>query len=266
MCAVCQHTNQVSKTALNRQDTKSIHLYISHMQDFISTLTALHHQGWGVARSVALDTDNAALIALGEQLGARSTQGLRPGAPNLENDGVNRVENMDIPMRDAVGNAVLSSNADEFPLHTDDSYSPEPARYVLMHCWHCDETGGGVSWVSHVNRMLALASADLIERLSTQKYTTPYGSAPVLWRDEQQRWYIRFNRRDLIGFAKLRFEFMSEQQHQDLATVEQLAMQCVEKVALQKGDCIVVDNHRVLHGRSAFNPSSGRLIKRLRIA
>lgn len=239
------------------------------MFDSTSALTALHRQGWGVEHCVALDADNAALIALGEQLGTRSAQGLRPDAPNFENNGVNRVENMDTPMRDAVGNAVLSSNAEEFPLHTDDSYSPEPARYVLMHCWQADSAGGGVSWISHVDRMLALAPPDLIARLSTQKYTTPYGSAPVLWRsserDEQQRWCIRFNRRDMIGFAKLRFQFMSEQLRRDLATLEQLAMQCMEKVALQKGDCIVVDNHRVLHGRSAFDPSSGRLMKRLRI-
>lgn len=108
--------------------------------------------------------------------------GLRLGAPNLKNDGVNRVENMDRPMRDA-----------------------------------------------------------------------------------EQRWRIRFNRRDMIGYAALRDQFISMQHHKDLTTLEQLAMQCVEKVPLQSGDCIVVDNHRVLHGRSAFDPSSGRLIKRLRI-
>ncbi len=235
------------------------------MFDLKDGLSDLRRQGWGLVRSVALDVDNAALIALGAALGPPSTQGLRAGAPNLENDGVNRVENMDTPMRDAGGNAVLSSNADEFPLHTDDSYSPNPARYVLMHCWQADGAGGGVSWLAHVDRMLALAPADLMERLSTQTYTTPYGSAPVLWRDAQQRWRIRFNRRDMIGFAKLRFQFMSEQKKQDLAALEALAMQCLEKVPLQEGDCIVVDNHRVLHGRSAFDPKSGRLIKRLRI-
>jgi alpha-ketoglutarate-dependent taurine dioxygenase len=221
--------------------------------------------GWAVVHDIALAADNAPLVELGRRLGSTSWQGIRKGAPNLENDGVNRVESMDQPMRDAIGNAVLSSNADEFPLHTDDSYSPAPARYVLMHCWQADPAGGGVSWVAQVDRIVALAPQDLIERLTTVQYTTPYGNARVLWRDDAQRWCVRFNRRDMIGFAKLRFHSMSEQKKQDLATFETLAMQCVEKVALKSGDCIVVDNHRVLHGRSAFNPASERLIKRLRI-
>lgn len=221
--------------------------------------------GWAVVRNIGLESDNAPLIALGRLLGNTSWQGTKKGTPNLENDGVNRVENMDAPMRDAVGNAVLSSNADEFPLHTDDSYSPDPARYVLMHCWQADPAGGGVSWVAHVDRIIAIAPADLIERLSTQKYTTPYGTDRILQRNEQQGWRVRFNRRDMIGFAKLRMQILSLQQRQDLAAFEALAMSCVERVALQAGDCIVVDNHRVLHGRSAFDPSSGRLIKRLRI-
>jgi alpha-ketoglutarate-dependent taurine dioxygenase len=225
----------------------------------------LRQQGWTVVKNVALDADNAALRQLGAQLGQTSAQGTHRGAPNLEEHGVNRVENMDVPLRDAVGNAVLSSNAEEFPLHTDDSYSPQPARYVLMHCWQADADGGGVSWVAHVDRIAELASPDLLARLLTQKYTTPYGSAPVLWRDAEQALRIRFNRRDMHGFAKLRWQAMSEQQRQDLAELEQLAMRVVERIALQAGDCIVVDNHRVLHGRSAFNPRSGRLIKRLRI-
>lgn len=221
--------------------------------------------GWAVYPNIPLDANNAALLALGERFGAISMQGSHKGAPNLENDGVNRVENMDQPLRDAAGNAVLSSNADEFPLHTDDSYSPSPARFVLMHCWQPDASGGGESWLAHVDRIAAIAPPDLLERLAMQSYATPYGSTPLLQRDAEGAWRVRFNRRDMIGFAKLRFQFVSEQKKQDLAAFETLAMQCKESVALRQGDCIVVDNHRVLHGRSGFDPKSGRLIKRLRI-
>lgn len=73
------------------------------MLDLSDCLSDINRQGWGVVRSVALDADNAALIALGSALGPRSMQGQRPGSPNFENGGVNRVENMDTPMRDAVG-------------------------------------------------------------------------------------------------------------------------------------------------------------------
>jgi alpha-ketoglutarate-dependent taurine dioxygenase len=232
-------------------------------QDALFQAVQLH--GWAVFPGIEPEPANAALLSLGRRFGMTSWQGTRSGAPNLENDGVNRVEKMDTPMRDAIGNPVLSSNSEEFPLHTDDSYSPNPARYVLMHCWQADVAGGGESWLAHVDQIAALASPDLLERLSTQPYTTPYGSATVLRRGKDARWAIRFNKRDMIGFAHLRCTFLSQQKRDDLAAFELLAMQCKEKVSLRQGDCIVVDNHRVLHGRSAFNPASGRLIKRLRI-
>lgn len=236
------------------------------------TKTDLSQRGWQVVSGLALDENNAALLALGKELGLTSLQGSRSGAPNLENDGVNRVEAMDEPMRDAVGNPVLSSNSDIFPLHTDDSYSVSPARYVLMHCWQNDTATdigkGGESWLSHVDHIVSKAPAALIDRLIYTPYPTPFGQATVLQRAHSQQgmeWQVRFNRRDMQGFAKLRGKTLSEQQLSDLAEFESLASQCMERIRLQPGDCIVVDNRRALHGRSAFNPASGRLIKRLRI-
>jgi alpha-ketoglutarate-dependent taurine dioxygenase len=221
--------------------------------------------GWAVLPSLTLDADNASLLALGQRFGKTSMLGNRSGAKHFENDGVNRVENADTPMRDGVGNPALSSTADEFPLHTDDSFAPAPARFVLMHCWQADASGGGQSWVAHVDAVLAIAPPDLIERLASSPYTTPYGSALVLQRDAQNAWRLRFNLRDMIGFAKLRFQVISEQKRKDLTAFGELAMQCVKRISLERGDCIVVDNHRVLHGRSSFDAKSGRLIKRLRI-
>jgi alpha-ketoglutarate-dependent taurine dioxygenase len=76
---------------------------------------------------------------------------------------------------------------------------------------------------------------------------------------------VRFNCRDMLGFAKLRNTLLTAQAVEDLKTFDHIAQQCVHTVDLQKGDCIIVDNHRALHGRSAFDAKSGRLLKRLRI-
>ena len=104
------------------------------------------------------------------------------------------------------------------------------ARFVLMHCWQANRSCGGVSWISHVDHIIELASPDLIERLCESTHTTPYGSASILQRNSHNRWQVRFNRR---------------------------AMQCKVSVALRLGDCIVVHNYRVLHGRSGSDPKSG---------
>jgi alpha-ketoglutarate-dependent taurine dioxygenase len=228
----------------------------------------LHHalaHGHCVVRHVGLDADNASLIALGKQLGTLSFQSHHKQLPSAENEGVYRVQVMDAPLHDSAGNIVLSSNADEFPLHTDDSYSPAPAHYVLMHCWQADAQGGGESWVAHVDAIVALAAADLIQRLASTPYPTPFGNASVLRHDAAGQWRVRFNCRDMMSFAQLRQQALSAQQTDDLLAFEQLAMQCMQRMQLAPGDCIVVDNHRVLHGRSAFDPASGRLLKRLRV-
>lgn len=88
-------------------------------------------QDWCVIHGVACDPCNRSLIDLGKQIGSTSLQGTRVATPNLEKEGVNRVEAVDEPMRDAVGNEVLSSNSAEFALHTDDSHSPQPTALAL---------------------------------------------------------------------------------------------------------------------------------------
>lgn len=234
------------------------------ISDLARAKAAIAQRGWCVIRDIACDADNRSLIELGRQIGKTSMQGSHSGARNLENEGVNRVEAMDQPLRDAVGNEVLSSNAAEFPLHTDDSYSPQPARYVLMHCWRSDPQGG-VSRQADVNDILAKAEASLIQRLGAVRYPLPFGWGYVLQRDAQDQWVLRFNRRDMHGFALLHQTQLTQQQSADLLAFENLAMQCLQEVHLKEGDCIIADNYRMLHGRSAFDASSGRLIKRLRI-
>jgi alpha-ketoglutarate-dependent taurine dioxygenase len=274
---VCEYLTSATSLQAHKSTHSIFYIFLltryhSFMNDREILLTQVAQKGWHVVSGITVDADNAALLALGKLLGTTSMQGTRSGAPNLENDGVNRVEAMDEPMRDAAGNPVLSSNSDEFPLHTDDSYNLSPARYVLMHCWQNDAStelgAGGESWLSHVNHIVSKAPTDLVDRLIYTPYPTPFGQATILQRARSQQgieWQVRFNRRDMQSFAKLRGKSLSEQQLSDLAEFETLASQCMERLRLQPGDCIIVDNRRALHGRSAFNPASGRLIKRLRI-
>jgi alpha-ketoglutarate-dependent taurine dioxygenase len=220
--------------------------------------------GWALVRGVAADEDNAALRALGQALGATSRSGLHAG-PNLEQHGINRVEAMDLPRLDPSGRVVLSTSADEFPLHTDDTFAASPARYVLMHCLRPDPSGGGVSLLGHADDIVARLPADTVARLRQCDFASPAGPQPVLF-DAGGAQGIRFNRRDMQGYGEKFGPVLSADQ---LAALDQLlaaARGCTHSLRMQAGDCLVVDNHRVLHGRTAFDPRSGRLLKRLRVA
>jgi alpha-ketoglutarate-dependent taurine dioxygenase len=238
--------------------------------DAEQVLTQVARDGWCVVRGVPCDSDNASLSALGKLVGRVSMQGTAKGQPNLEGEGINRVQVLAKPLHDRVGNQVLSTNSDEFSLHTDDSYNPEPARYILMHCWQSDSRGGGMSWMSDVQAVTAQLPDELRARLLSSPYPTPYGKACVLEQRKEgekisSRWFVRFNRRDMAGYARLHGGELSAQQMSDLAAFEEVAMKLRYEYMMERGDCIVADNHRMLHGRSMFDAGSGRLIKRLRL-
>lgn len=224
--------------------------------------------GYVVVPGVALDDDNAALRALGAALGATSVTGITPGQPNVEQYGINRVEAMDVPRIDPGGRTVLSTSADDFPLHTDDTFARAPVHSVLMHCWQADPAGG-VSRVAHVADIVAGLTAATLERLRVADFPSPFGLAPVLFEPEAGSGpapCIRFNHRDFASYGESYGPKLTADQIAALDEVLHAANRCVQELKLSPGDCLVVDNHRILHGRTAFSPGSGRLLKRLRVA
>lgn len=225
--------------------------------------------GYAVVRGVALDGDNRALRALAATLGATSASGVGAALnqPNVEADGISRVEAMDVPRQDPAGRKILSTTAGVFPLHTDDTFVARPARYVLMHCWKADAAGGGVSQLAHVRDILPQLAAQSRAKLREAAFPSPFGPAPVLWDDAASATScIRYNHRDFVSFSERYGPALTADQARLLDDVLAAARTCAVDVRLAAGDCLVVDNHRMLHGRTAFNPGSGRLLKRLRVS
>jgi hypothetical protein len=225
--------------------------------------------GHAVVRGVALDGENRALRALAVTLGATSASGSAPtpNQPNVEANGISRVEAMDLPRRDPAGREILSTTAGVFPLHTDDTFVVRPARYVLMHCWKADAAGGGVSQLAHVRDLLPRLSAQSKAALRAAVFASPFGPSPVLWEDASSGTpCIRFNHRDLASFGERYGPALTADQTRVLDEVLVAARASAIDIRLAAGDCLVVDNHRVLHGRTAFDPGSGRLLKRLRVS
>lgn len=225
--------------------------------------------GYAVVRGVALDGDNRALRALAATLGATSGSGAgtAQNQPNVEAEGISRVEAMDLPRRDPAGREILSTTAGIFPPHTDDTFVARPARYVLMHCWKADAAGGGVSQLAHVSDILPLLAPRSRAHLREAVFASPFGPAPVLWDDTASATpCIRFNHRDFASFGERYGPVLAADQVRVLDEVLKAARACAIEVRLAAGDCLVVDNHRMLHGRTAFDAGSGRLLKRLRVS
>lgn len=137
--------------------------------------------------------------------------------------------------------------SDEFPLHTDVSYVPKPPELMLMHCVRPDPAGGGKVLLSHCDSALKLLPDDVIDSLRKPVFrflyppACPVGASEPAAILERGRWRFKY----------ARMEF-AEEYAPAVNALYQAFLAVRETLMLRAGDLLIVDNHRVLHGRTAF--------------
>jgi alpha-ketoglutarate-dependent taurine dioxygenase len=222
---------------------------------------ALHARGVAVLRDVPCDPDNAALRMLGAELGAPSLHGLPYRSGLVEAGGVQRVEALaDAPL-DQFGEPLLSGHHAAFPLHSDEAFLERPAQWVILHCWRSDADGDGVCVLA--DRDDAVRVADMPTRNALRGLALPYPHATTVTLADDG--LLRYNRRECEGAALRKAVPLTAAQSEWLDRFDMLFDAIGRTLLLLPGDALVIDNHRMLHGRTAFGAGSQRLLKRLRI-
>ncbi len=143
-----------------------------------------------------------------------------------------------------------------FPLHTDMSYVANPPRYMLMLCLVADAGGGGDSVVSDFAKAWGLLPAAHQAELTAAQFgfrrppNTPAGDVGQLpvarLTPEWSMWRFR-----LDGMT------VPERAREAVDAFHGALHQLAETFVLAAGDLVVVDNHRMAHGRTAFQPTPG---------
>jgi alpha-ketoglutarate-dependent taurine dioxygenase len=137
--------------------------------------------------------------------------------------------------------------ADHFPLHTDVSYVPNPPRFMLLHCVHPDPGGGGSSQLADCGVAFALLDESDHKTLSTSAFRFRYPPNCTLGESDpfpicdQALWRFKYTSMRIPEFASGAVERF----HQALTKIS-------VSLLLSRGDLLIVDNHRIAHGRSAF--------------
>lgn len=169
------------------------------------------------------------------------------------NDGVGEV--------DRHGNVILSTTRLVFPLHTDAYNSPEPPRYVLLH--RVDRTPDATeSCVSDAWAVLDDLAQETVSTLSTAVFPSALGLRPLLEAVNGVR-RVRFNVREIENWAAssetevLAAAASAMQELADSLTARQSTF------VIEPGDCLVLDNWRVCHGRSPIPADSERVLERI---
>ncbi|MFF2119291.1 TauD/TfdA family dioxygenase [Kitasatospora sp. NPDC058184] len=143
-------------------------------------------------------------------------------------------------------------------LHTECAQHPDPPRLLLLACARAGAVGGESLLVDGQAVLAELAAyrPAVIEVLSTERSAYFGGSnglfAPVLQQLPGSRWRLRLRQDDLARF--------SPDAEAHLPALRQAIDRNTRRLRLTPGQGVVLDNHRLLHGRTAF--TGERLILR----
>ena len=244
-------------TASRIRDTGRLVPYGHYAPESLAALLA--ERGWLLVTDVPCWAGNPALLDLAASLGPVKRHGPNFRDPTREGEAVSLVRALPEPIADVSGTIMLSTMATEHHMHTDESFFATPSRYVLLHCWRPDPAGGGRTLLADVEDVLARLTAPERADCARLRYGwrgvegpiiagMPDGGPPRV-RFNMREAHCRGNDRAAADALVRRFAHAAEE-----AAVE---------LFLAPGDCLVIDNWRVLHGRTAFAPDSPRLLKRV---
>lgn len=202
---------------------------------------------------------NEALVALSMALGDVPVE----GGDELENGFIARVEPRKDPESDDRRYAIISTTSRAFPCHTDELFRPDPAGLVLLLCHRPAETGG-TSLLAYLDSVIDSLDEEVIAALGQPLFPVPFGKAALLESDDGRPW-IRYNRLEIERAARHAGETLSSEVTETLDALDAAIELNTIRFDLCAGDCLVFDNLRVLHGRTALPPASRRLLKRVRV-
>ncbi|KJK04648.1 hypothetical protein UB44_03340 [Burkholderiaceae bacterium 26] len=144
----------------------------------------------------------------------------------------------------------------EFPLHVELSHRPRPCRYILL---GCIEPGT----LSVPTLLLDWWSLDF-----THEELDLLGNAPILVRTGRRSFYstILSSDRAFLRYDPACLEAVDERGEAALELVEQrLAAGLPDVHYWRRGDILIIDNWRVLHGRGVSELGSERCLARMLI-
>jgi alpha-ketoglutarate-dependent taurine dioxygenase len=220
----------------------------------------LQQRGWARLPGLPCRQDNAPLLALARALGTVSMRALPWRSGLVEEEGVQRVAALAATPSDQFGKPLLSAHHTAFPLHSDEAFAARPCRYVLLHCWQADPAGGGQSLLATRERIEALADAATARALRAERLDYPGGPSVTLAPG-----LMRYNRQEVEGHQRRHHGRLQAATQVWLDRFDAAFLNAAERVTLAPGDLLIVDNHRTLHGRTAFAAGSPRLLKRVRV-
>jgi alpha-ketoglutarate-dependent taurine dioxygenase len=217
----------------------------------------LEQQGWHVLepdRTIAANMEQA-VLALACKLGTISINGDYPPA-------------MKLTPEPGAKDSYFKTDG-EIPLHTDEAWWPGlPSRFIVMGCERPAADGGGVTLLADAKRSFIELSDDQQTLLATMSLWIPApphhkenaGMVSVRGINAVPRTVVEIDTNGLPTLVRLnpnqKFYDLNRDQPESVEAVRKwdtINRGLAEKILLEPGQITIIDNHRAVHARTAFD-------------
>lgn len=184
---------------------------------------------------------------------------LKLGNPVLErrNNDSNSVFDVEVSRQNGFFRSFANSNL-EFPLHTDCADFKAIPNGIALLCIKPALKNEGISTFAFLSSIINQLTVTEIEELLNKKWHFRNQKQPILTKVDEH-YKICYDRVTMESFTTL-----NEDELNLLNKLDAIFKAHILSFELEKGDLILFRNDFLLHGRTAFNFNSDRLLKRVR--
>jgi alpha-ketoglutarate-dependent taurine dioxygenase len=244
-------------------------LPIASVRDLLSDGIELWNSAGNAAGGIVLrgafgSPTHERVVALGRLIGDLRAPAV--GLDKTSHEFVHDVTPHSEGLRDWRGVLLRSSTFDDIPLHTDGYNAEQPPLRVLLQV--AVPGAGGMTTIAPADKIAAALRPSSADLLGQSVYPVTAGMTRLLWRE--QSWLMRFNYYELeIHMHHRRNRELMNSGHIEalselLEVLDYEESLSSNRIRLMRGDVLVLDNRRTLHGRLSLAPHDGeRLLHRV---
>jgi L-asparagine oxygenase len=164
-----------------------------------------------------------------------------------------------LPVRGFEDQQVSTSSAADLGIHTETSFSPHRPDYVGLLCLRPDHERQAITTISSIDSILPLLDTETIEVLREPRFRTEVDPSFLIAMGEAGA-HVAEVTPILDGppcRSSIQVDFIStmgtdRRAQEALNTLGKHVVENQHGVRLESGDVLILDNTRVVHGRSAF--------------
>jgi alpha-ketoglutarate-dependent taurine dioxygenase len=216
-----------------------------------------------IVHNPSFEQSNNLLLKLVNIIGTVSEEDVT--VPDFETSNyLHRVEICKESVKDRYGFRPLSTTDSAIACHTEDYFTPNPSDIVIFQCVRQDHDGGQ-SIISYLDDILYHLDIDVLNCLKECEYPSYFGKVAVIGTDIHGKYWIRYNRSTLnkasdVINLRLSKEYKNALDYLDIAINKSQII-----FPLQPNDIWLLNNRRVMHGRTALSKETSRLLKRVKL-